>query len=252
MVTDPMEPEEANIVTPEEGERAVVVRLAGASVAQDDTPVLSQVDLEVRAGDFVFLTGRVGSGKSSLIGLLTGQLPLQDGEGAVCGFDLARLKSRDIPYLRRQLGIIFQDFKLLPDRNVAKNLRFALRATGWRNGAAIEQRITDVLEQVGLLDKMDKMPNQLSGGEQQRVAIARAVLNEPALLLADEPTGNLDPAPSEGILELLVELAQRGAAVIMATHNYGIVNRYTASTYQCEQGRLSEVDRMVTLDFSDL
>lgn len=215
-----------------------IVWLKDAKIAKGANLVLQQVNFSVMPGDFIYLVGRVGTGKSSLIETLTGQLPLAGGDGEVCGYSLPYLTRKQIPYLRRRLGVVFQDFKLLMDRSVTKNLQFVLRATGWRDRAAIDRRIQEVLNLVGLAHKAFKHPNQLSGGEQQRVAIARALLNEPPLILADEPTGNLDPETSEGILQLLKNLSENGKAVIMATHNFSLVSFYPAPTYECLNMRL--------------
>ena len=228
------------------------VRLKDAQIAQRENLVLSDVALTMLPGDFFYLVGRVGSGKSSLIETLTGQLPLAGGSGEVCGYNLEKLKAKSIPYLRRSIGVIFQDFKLLMDRNVEKNLLFALRATGWRNRTQMQERSEEVLSQVGMVHKLHEMPNRLSGGEQQRVAIARALLNDPALLLADEPTGNLDPETSESILHLLRSVAERGKAVLMATHNYALVSGYPARTFQCHNGKLREVECQLNIDLGDL
>lgn len=230
-----------------DGEQQFVVRLEDASVAQSDNLVLSHVNLTIYPGDFYYLLGRVGSGKSSLIATLMGELPLKAGNGLVCGYDLRTLRRRDVPYLRRKLGVVFQDFKLLQDRSVEKNLQFALRATGWKERGRIQQRIDSVLDLVGLKHKAFKMPSQLSGGEQQRVTIARALLNDPQLLLADEPTGNLDPETSSGIVTLLHELASQGKAVVMATHNHTMVTRFPAKVMQCQEGTLHLLDSTFTL-----
>lgn len=218
-----------------------VVYLRGASIAQGENILLSGVDFSLHAGEFFYLVGRVGSGKSSFLSTLTGQIPLCVGEGVVCGYDLRDLRERDTPYLRRNIGVVFQDFKLLPDRTVERNLHFVLRATGWSSRGAIRERIAEVLSLVGLEHKAYKLPNQLSGGEQQRVTIARALLNDPPLILADEPTGNLDPATSAGIMQTLFSLIERKKAVVMATHNYGIVQRFSARVYRCHEGAMQEV-----------
>lgn len=223
------------------GEGARVAWLEGAKIVKGDQLVLKDVNFSISAGDFVYLVGRVGSGKSSLIETLTGQVPLVGGRGEVCGFSLERLKRRQVPYLRRRIGVVFQDFKLLMDRSVESNLQFALRATGWRDKYDIAQRIDEVLKLVGLAHKQYKMPHQLSGGEQQRVTIARALLNAPQFILADEPTGNLDPETSEGILQLLRGLAEHGTSVLMATHNASLVSLYPAPTYRCVDMRLDYV-----------
>jgi cell division transport system ATP-binding protein len=218
----------------------VIIELSNCKIWQQDHLVLSDVNLNVVKGEFIYMVGRVGSGKSSLIKTLNAQIPLKDGTGIVAGYDLNRLKKRDISHLRRKIGIVFQDFQLLIDRTVNQNLEFVLRATGWKNRKEIEMRIADVLEKVGLERKGYKMPHQLSGGEQQRVVIGRALLNDPEIILADEPTGNLDPETSEGIIKLLLDISKTGRAVIMATHNYTLVKKYTARTLKCEEGRLVE------------
>lgn len=218
-----------------------IIELKGCSVFQQDHLVLSDVNLKVEKGEFLYLVGRVGSGKTSLIRILNGQLPLTDGEGWVAGYNLRRLRKRDIPGLRRKLGIVFQDFQLLNDRNVHDNLEFALKATGWTGRETIEARIREVLEKVGLQTKGYKMPHQLSGGEQQRVVIARALLNDPDIILADEPTGNLDPETSEDIHRLLKGISDNGRAVIMSTHKYSLMKKYPARTLRCENGTFAEV-----------
>lgn len=218
-----------------------LVEMKGAFVFQGKTLVLNGVDLKVRKGEFVYLIGKTGSGKSSLMKALYGDLPLQQGEGRVVGFDLRKIKPKDIPYLRRKLGIIFQDFQLLMDRTVADNLTFALRATGWKDKSKIQERINDVLSQVGLRTKGYRYPHELSGGEQQRVAIARALLNHPSLILADEPTGNLDPETSDDIMELLLNLNRElNTAVLMATHNYYIIDRFPTRIVRCADGKIIE------------
>jgi cell division transport system ATP-binding protein len=219
----------------------VIIELTDCTIWQQDHLVLSDVNLSVRKGEFLYMVGRVGSGKSSLIKTLNAQLPLKEGTGIVAGYNLSKLKRREIPYLRRKIGIVFQDFQLLIDRTVNDNLEFVLRATGWKNRKDIEMRIADVLEKVGLERKGYKMPHQLSGGEQQRVVIGRALLNDPEIILADEPTGNLDPETSEGIIKLLLDISKTGRAVIMATHNYTLLKKYTARTLKCDDGKLLEV-----------
>ena len=218
-----------------------IIELKGCSIFQQDNLILSDLNLKVEKGEFIYLVGRVGSGKTSLIRILNGQLPLNEGEGWVAGYDLRRLKKRDIPWLRRKLGIVFQDFQLLTDRTVHENLEFTLRATGWTNKPAIEERIKEVLEKVGLQTKGYKMPHQLSGGEQQRVVIARALLNDPDIILADEPTGNLDPEASEEIHRLLKGISENGRAVIMTTHKYSLMKKYPARTVRCENGKCTEI-----------
>ena len=204
--------------------------------------LLSDVCFHASEGEFVYLTGPVGAGKSSLLKVLYGELPLPEGGGArILDFDLYQLKRKHVPLLRKKLGIVFQDFRLLSDRSVMGNLDFVLRATGWRKKELREQRITEVLEEVGLSDKIDLYPHQLSGGEQQRVAVARALLNTPRVILADEPTGNLDSENGMKIVSLLRSACERGAAVIMVTHNLNILQRYPGIVYHCEGGRLQEI-----------
>jgi len=220
----------------------VIIELTGCSIWQQTHLVLSNVNLRVGKGEFLYLVGRVGSGKSSLIKSLNAQIPLKDGTGLVAGFDLAKIKKKEIPFLRRKLGIVFQDFQLLTDRTVNENLAFVLKSTGWKNKAEMERRIAEVLEKVGLGLKGYKMPHQLSGGEQQRVVIGRALLNDPEIILADEPTGNLDPETSEGILRLLTDISKTGRAVIVATHNYTLLKKFAARTIKCEEGILKEIN----------
>ncbi len=216
----------------------IIIELKDCQIWQQDNLVLSDVNLSVSKGEFMYLVGRVGSGKTSLIKTLNAQLPLRQGTGIVAGYDLMNLKNRDIPFLRRKLGIVFQDFQLLTDRSVSDNLDFVLRATGWKDKNEINNRIGDVLEKVGLGHKGYKLPHQLSGGEQQRVVIGRALLNDPDIILADEPTGNLDPETSEGIVKLLVDISKTGRAVIIATHNHTILKKFPARTVRCQDGRL--------------
>lgn len=204
--------------------------------------VLSNVDLRVDPGEFVYLIGRVGSGKSTLLKTLYGELPLREGEGRVAGFDLRRLKRKQVPYLRRRLGIIFQDCQLLTDRNVHQNLHFVLKATGWKDERAIRERIGEVLEMVNLSHKEHKMPFQLSGGEQQRLSIARTLLNNPRVILADEPTGNLDPAAADEVMQLFFSIAGNGCAVVMSTHNIANIQNYPSRTMRLNQGEMQEVD----------
>ena len=229
-----------------------VITLENARIAIDDHLVLSEVNLVVEKGEMVYVIGRVGSGKTSLIKTLNAELPLLEGTGEVAGFQLQALRRKEIPALRRQLGIVFQDFKLLTDRTVDENLEFTLKATGWKNNSEIKDRIAEVLEKVDLGYKGYKMPHQLSGGEQQRVVIARALLNDPEIILADEPTGNLDPATSDEIMKILTEISGSGRAVMIATHNYNLLKRFPARTLKCEGGKLmganlseAEIDRMI-------
>jgi cell division transport system ATP-binding protein len=218
-----------------------IIELTDCNIWQQDHLVLSGVNLNVNKGEFVYLVGKVGSGKTSLIKTINAQLPLKEGTGVVAGFQLSVIRNRDIPYLRRKIGIVFQDFQLLTDRTVNENLEFVLRATGWKDKNEIEKRINEVLEKVGLGLKGYKMPHQLSGGEQQRVVIGRALLNEPEIILADEPTGNLDPETSEGIIRLLKDISNTGRAVMIATHNYTIVKKFNARTIRCDNGKMVEV-----------
>lgn len=218
-----------------------IIELKECKIWQQDHLVLSDVNLSVRKGEFMYLVGKVGGGKTSLIKTINAHIPLKEGIGIVAGYNLTKLKTRDIPFLRRKLGIVFQDFQLLTDRTVNDNLVFVLKATGWRNKNEIDNRIGEVLEKVGMGLKGYKMPHQLSGGEQQRVVIGRALLNDPDIILADEPTGNLDPETSEGIIRLLKEISTTGRAVIIATHNYTILKRFPARTVKCEDGKLVEV-----------
>lgn len=229
-----------------------VITLENAVIAIDDHIVLSEVNLSVERGEFVYVIGRVGSGKTSLIKTINAELPLREGTGLISGFQLENIKRKEIPLLRRKLGIVFQDFKLLIDRTVDSNLEFTLKATGWKDKEEIKDRIAEVLEKVDLGYKGYKMPHQLSGGEQQRVVIARALLNDPEIILADEPTGNLDPATSEEIMKILSDISASGRAVIMATHNYNLIKRFPSRTLKCENGFLSganlseaELDRLI-------
>ncbi|MBW7847282.1 MAG: ATP-binding cassette domain-containing protein [Bacteroidales bacterium] len=215
-----------------------IIRLKDLSVFQRKNLVLTKVNLSLYKGEFAYLIGKTGSGKTSLLKTLYGELPVIDGNAWVAGFDLKSIKRKEIPLLRRRLGIVFQDFQLLEDRSVAENLMFVLKATGWKDKKLIEQRIQEVLLQVDLVVKAYKMPHQLSGGEQQRVAIARALLNRPEVILADEPTGNLDPETSNGILRLLMSISESGQAVVMATHNYNLIHKFPARIIKCEEGTL--------------
>jgi cell division transport system ATP-binding protein len=226
----------------------VIIELSDCPIWQQDHLVLSNVNLSVRRGEFIYLVGRVGSGKSSLIKTLNAQLPLKGGIGLVAGYNLSKLRRKDIPYLRRKIGIVFQDFQLLTDRSVNANLEFVLKATGWKNKHETDTRIGEVLEKVGLGLKGYKMPHQLSGGEQQRVVIGRALLNDPDIILADEPTGNLDPETSEGILKLLTDISKTGRAVVVATHNYTLLKKFSAKTIKCEDGNLIEVNDDVEIE----
>lgn len=218
-----------------------IIELINASVVQADKEVLSEVNLAINPSEFVFLTGKTGSGKSSLLKVLYGEIELKSGSGTIAGYSLTNLKKKETPYLRRQLGIVFQDFQLLMDRTVIQNMYFVLRATGWKNKNEIHNRAMSVLQLVGIEHKAGKMPNTLSGGEQQRVCIARALLNEPKVILADEPTGNLDVETSSEIMELLVALTrEENTAVLMATHDVQMIQKFPARTLLVEDGKITE------------
>lgn len=218
-----------------------VLSLKDVTVYQDTNAVLSSINLEVNYGEFLYIIGKTGSGKSSLMKTLYGDLKLKEGEGEFVDYNLAKLRERDIPYLRRKIGIVFQDFKLLPDRSVYDNLLFVLRATGWSEKREMETKINEVLDKVGMKNSSNKMPHQISGGEQQRVAVARALLNDPEVILADEPTGNLDPQTSVEVMQLLREINQNGKTIIMATHDYALIMKFPAKTLKCDNGTLFEV-----------
>jgi cell division transport system ATP-binding protein len=213
-----------------------IIEIKNASIFQRENLVLSGVNLTLHKGEFIYLIGRTGSGKSSLLKTLYGELPARDGTFRVAGYDLTKLRRKDIPYLRRKIGIVFQDFQLLFDRSVEKNLEFVLGATGWTEKAEISRRIDEVLAKVGLADKRKSMPHQMSGGEQQGVAIARALLNEPDVILADEPTGNLDPDTTLEVMKLLRQISENGTAVLMATHNYTLMQKYPSRIANCKNG----------------
>ena len=218
-----------------------IVSFSDAKIKQRGKTILTNVSIDVPEGSFIFLIGRTGSGKSSLIKTIYGDLELTEGIGNVTGFDLTRLKSNQIPNLRRGLGVVFQDFKLLQDRTIGENLKFVLKATGWRNKKEIDNRIDKVLEMVGINLNKNKYPFELSGGEQQRIAIARALLNDPKLIIADEPTGNLDPQTSQEIMQLFKTLHEKGMTLLMATHDYQMIVKFPGKIFKCEDGKVFEV-----------
>ena len=219
-----------------------IVEFSNATIAIKDHVVFSGINFSVAKGELIYLIGKVGSGKTSLIKTINAEIPLKHGNAVVAGYKLEALKSREIPYLRRKLGIVFQDFQLLTDRSIHDNLEFVLKATGWRDKNEINTRIVEVLEKVGLEFKGYKKPHQLSGGEQQRVVIARALLNNPEIILADEPTGNLDPQTSEDILQLLIDISKSGRAVIIATHNYNLLKKFSSRIVKCHNETLNDTN----------
>ncbi len=222
-------------------ENGNIIEIHNATVSQEDNIVLRDVNLEIKAGEFVYVIGRVGSGKSSLLKTLYAELPFDGKSGFVAGYDLHKLRPDDIPFLRRRMGIVFQDFQLLSDRSVYDNLEFVLRATGWRKKVDMDKRIREVLAQVDMINKGYKRPHQLSGGEQQRIAIARALLNSPSLILADEPTGNLDPDTTMELMKLLVQINASGVSIVMATHNHNVIASYPAKTFECDSSLLNQL-----------
>lgn len=217
-----------------------IIKINNGSVFQHDRLIINNIYLEITEGEFVYLIGRSGSGKSSLLKTLYADLPAKDGSFRIAGYDLCNLKRKDIPMLRRKIGIVFQDFQLLYDRNVEKNLSFVLKATGWEDENSINKRIDEVLQLVGLQGKRKSMPHQLSGGEQQSVAIARALLNRPNVILADEPTGNLDPETTNDIMKLLMKIRDNGTTILMATHNYNLILKYPSRVISCANGTITE------------
>ena len=222
-------------------EEDILLQLENIDVCREENRILHNANLTLHNGEFVYVIGKVGSGKSTLLKSLYCEIPIEQGKARIMDYDLTKMKRKHIPFLRRKLGIVFQDFQLLIDRSAAKNLEFVLKATGWKNKTEIQARIEHVLQQVGMQDKGYKMPHELSGGEQQRIVIARALLNQPKLILADEPTGNLDPETSGQIVQLLHDICKQGTAVIMTTHNYTIVNNYPARVVKCENACLTDV-----------
>lgn len=218
-----------------------ILQLKDASISQGDSLVLTNVNVEINKGEFVYLIGKTGSGKSSFMKILYGDLILTEGEGHIVGHNLKGLKDKDIPFLRRKLGIVFQDFKLLIDRTINENLLFVLKATGWKDKNDMKKRIEEVLNKVGMKTKGFKYPHELSGGEQQRVAIARALLNNPELILADEPTGNLDPQTSIEVMEVLQDINKNGNTILMATHDYALLLKYPSKTLKCDENQVFEV-----------
>ncbi len=229
-----------------------IIELTNADIYQKYNLILSDVNLTIYQGDFYYIIGKVGTGKTSLIKTINAEIPLKNGEGYVAGYSLHRLKKKDIPYLRRKLGIVFQDFQLLTDRTVHNNLSFVLHATGWKHKKEINERIEYVLTKVGMNRKGYKMPHELSGGEQQRVVIARALLNDPDLILADEPTGNLDPETSSNIMNILFDIKNNGKTVIVATHNYNLLKEFPEGVLKCEHGKLVKNDKPTEIDFIQL
>ena len=218
-----------------------IVTLDNATIINENNVIFSSINFKVNAGEFIFLIGKTGAGKSSLLKVLYGDLTIESGKGSIVGFDLTELKDKQIPLLRRKIGVVFQDFKLLPDRTIFDNLSFVLKATGWKEKGKIKARVKEVLNLVNIPSDTQKYSFELSGGEQQRVAIARALLNEPELIIADEPTGNLDPETSQEIMQLFRKLHSEGISVIMATHDYNMIVKFPGKIYQCDKGNLNEV-----------
>ncbi len=222
----------------------IIIKTENAVIRQQKNTILKNVNLEIQSGEFVYLIGKVGSGKSSFLKTLYAELPLEYGKAEVAGYQLKKIKKSNIPLLRRKCGIVFQDFKLLTDRNVYANLEFVLKATGWKNKKAVQERIDLVLQKVEMQDKREKMPHELSGGEQQRIVLARALLNAPPLILADEPTGNIDPETSYRLIELLKDICETGKTIIIATHQYDLIEKYPGRVLRCENGTLLEDENL--------
>lgn len=227
-----------------------LISFKGADITNGEATVIYGLDLEIFKGDFVYIVGKVGTGKTSIIRTMIAENPLSKGEGEVCGYSLNGIKDKDIPYLRRKVGVIFQDFQLLMDRTVEDNLRFVLEATGWKDSAAIEGRIGEVLDAVGMKNKAHKMPHQLSGGEQQRIAIARSLLNRPEVIIADEPTGNLDNETADGLLRLLTAINKEGTAIVMVTHNRSIFEKYQGRVMVCKDEQCTEKEEDEVIDLA--
>ena len=218
-----------------------IVNFTNTKIFQKESLILSDVNFTIDKGEFIYLVGKTGSGKSSLMQTMYADIPLREGEALIVGYNLSNIKEKEIPFLRRKLGIVFQDFQLLTDRSVSENLFFVMKATGWKDKKKMQERAITVLDKVGLSTKGYKMPHQLSGGEQQRIAIARALINDPDLILADEPTGNLDPETSNGLMELLMEISKSGRSVLMATHDYKLFEKFPSRTLKCEAGKVIEI-----------
>lgn len=243
-------PIENSALSPESDEKARVIYFQNADIINGENTVIYDMDMEVYAGDFVYIVGKVGTGKTSIIRTMIAENPLEKGHGEVCGYTLESIKSSDVPYLRRKLGVVFQDFCLLSDRPVSENLEFVLKATGWKDPEKISQRIDKVLEAVGMRNKAHKMPHQLSGGEQQRIAIARSLLNDPEVIIADEPTGNLDNETADGILRLLSAINKRGTAIVMVTHNRNIFEKYKGRVMICKDEHCCEQKEDEVIDLA--
>jgi len=231
-----------------------IISLKSVDIFQQDKLILGNVNFQVEFGEWVYLIGKVGSGKSSLIKVLNAELNISTGEASIAGYDLRKIKTTEVPFLRRKLGVVFQDFRLLTDRTVYENLFFVLKATGWKTQTVIEDRIHEVIGKVGMSHKLKSMPHELSGGEQQRVVIARALLNNPEIILADEPTGNLDPETSEELMEIFKQINEQGITILMATHDYILLNKYASRTLICADQKLSDPAKSSTedVDFSEL